>query len=317
VQRDVKFVENEAKIVLTISGNEIVYSSNPDGLLWIIAVIGPGHFEQRFFGKALLCEIGMWETRPYHKGEIIRKGKRINLPRRLKLFELDKEQYLLVAPKIFSLLQEITDEKVSKRQRGPSDPFLIKAPNLFYFAKNCAFANSTSMKPRPQTIRFSASKKDRYLTQDIFCSELRLNEQLHYQLSGMTAIVNKALARHKIWTSSHIEKLKVVKEIRAMLSSYRTVPKYLLPEMMKKDVPNDYKKIPHWSGIVSDIIKWDGERTEEGKLADGALPDVQARIGSAQIRITIGLDGINIFALRPPKRNTQKDYIVFEINSKS
>ncbi len=316
VENDVNVVKKNAKVVINIS--KLGLSYNQDGGLGIIAIIGPGEFYGRRYEETVLCEIGLGRSRPYHSA---RKSKRW-IEKRRKWFSLTEEQYLVVAPIVFDILQKFADEYEKRREMRRKEigrenqPYLIPVVNNRYF-NYCKFRGVQKRKnlilkqfifmPAIERARFAICVKDELFLRDIYFAELNQNDELRWRLKGFIRFVDKSLSRYKKGFSRSFDKLGGVKDIeRCILRSSLSRSPYLMVEALK--YLNKGAKNPLYPYYVECLIPWDGEPTRERQLADSALPKVVLRLGGIKLRVTTGLNGENKYKI------ASRDHIVFEVS---
>lgn len=316
VQRDVDLVEREAKIVIDITSLSI--RQNPRPGLGIIAVVGPGKFLGMDFKKALLCEIGLGKSRPYHEAK--RPGGEKFIQKRRRWFSLTEEQYLIIAPEIFKLLQGLADNRIDNWKCGPNsdNPFRIRVPRSFWSRHEKTLFQTLSWKPLPRGARFAVSLSDEFdefLLKDIFWAELNLNSGLQGHLKGLARFIDLYLSVYKDKIgkngfSRRFPKLKRVQQIREMIySSSLSGSPYLLIEMLNYLPQKESNCL--WPYITTHLIPFGGEETKERKLSTQAITGPESRLKGIQLRIKTGLDGRNLYQKTPKER----DHVVFEIFS--
>lgn len=308
VENDVRRLKEEARIVFLTDrnrGNGVEVLKNPEPRLNVIAVIGPSEAFGRKFEEAVLCEIGIGASRPYHearKPNGTRKEREpINIPARRKWFNLSREQYLAVAPALFQCLQELTDRKVFSWKTGHhnNNPFFIRSPNNFFTIRNKKLVSKKVFRDFPIGTRYAVSTADKCLLSDIFWADLKLRER---QLRKLARFIDKRLSPYR--NGGHkrrksFSKLEGAKDIQKIFSTSKYLSKYLLVEMINKYLPRGDKNV-FWRELCC-LIEWDGEElTEEHKLAASAYPNPELRLEGIQFRITAGLE-------------REKDHIVLEV----
>jgi hypothetical protein len=120
-------LRRDAKFLITIdSENNVALSTNSKGLLNVVAVIGPTtlsidkqdkkfgeiHFEL-FLQEAVLLEIGLWRTRPYHRAHN-KSGVGLSVINgRPKCANLSKDQWVAVWPILIDVLSDYVFGRVS------------------------------------------------------------------------------------------------------------------------------------------------------------------------------------------------------------
>jgi hypothetical protein len=224
---------------------------------------------------------------------------------RRKWFSLSAEQYHLVAPIIFKKIDFLTQEKVSSWKSGsPSKRFIVPCSWNWWFRRGGKTVTHDSFFEIPCGISFSVSLQDKLLLYDICWAELNSNISIRRLVEGMAKNISLRLSYYH--SSKHykgvrnFDELKGAKEVKTMLkNSYLWKCPHLLVEVVTKIKKR--KKCNFWQ-YVADLIKWDGNETEQRKMASMALPDRWSRLGSIQIHLT-------------PNLNTKRirDYVVFEV----
>ena len=311
VHSDVEHVLKEARIVLTIRGNAIIQTRNPAGGLGIIAVLGPGDFNGQHFNQALLCEIGLVKSRPYHRANrpATKNSQGQYLSKRRKWFSLNKSQYLLAAPIIFSLLRQLTNKAVSQRKANIDNPFYLPTSRHYFSRYHNTLFKSVSFQPQLQGSRFSICLEDEFFVRDIYWADLN-NPATKNRLKGMAKFIDLYLSSYKKGFRRRFLKLKKVKKVQMFL--YRRGQSIYWPRHheieMLSHLPSG-KRNPLWSHLTSDLIHWDGEKTRERCLAEAAPANPESRLGQIRLIVTTSLNGQNKYRIVPKFR----DHIVFEV----
>src|SRR3989344_3795696 len=213
-RKDVALVEREAQVVARIVEEKGEWSVNTRGKLNIIAVVGPGQllFSETQFEQVVLCEIGLWRTRPYHATQ--------KLPKRRQWFKLTAVQYQLVAPTIFALLQLMVDKRVAGWKNGPHNPFYIHKPRNYFSFRQKRLFTSSPLRERIAGCRFGFARKDDWFLRDFYWNEFN-SPVIIRQLRGLARMCDKMLRRYRLLKTgkrkSFIE-LKRVSEIGEILT---------------------------------------------------------------------------------------------------
>jgi len=301
VARDVETVKREAKIIIRISRTrmENVWR-NPDGRLGVIAIIGPGEFQGKTYDKAILCEVGIGVSRPYHEAgkplNSLRNGETAKIQRRWKWFSLTEEQYLAVSPILFLVFQKLTNEKVATWKKGffSDDPFLIPTARNYFSRHQKKVFSVNSRKPQPSGTRFAVSLNNLLLARDIFWAEFN-NSFTVYRLKGLARFLDLYLSwlngnKYPIMKVSKVRERNIWKSLGPLSSKSPHLVPELLAYLPKRRLAFSY---------ISDLVGNSGE-TFERKLANSALPNPEARLNGISIRITTGI-------------SSKRDHIVFEV----
>jgi hypothetical protein len=308
---DVALVRAEARIVLEIvSAEKFSERWNPNGRLSIIAIIGPTEDGEQYYDSALLCEIGIGKTRPYNEAkkpkQFLNIGETKCLPARRKWFYLSTEQYILVAPRIFKIMQDLTDVCVGKWQTKGG--FEIPTPRNFYTFRSKKILKSRWNTPRSwqRGCRFSVRKDEMFLGPDIFYCEYH-SEKIANDLGGLARFIDKRLRNYRQngYTRDFCS-LKGVIEISEILR--RRLRVSLAPEhlvQMLEFLPHGKKNL-FWQPLcelIANISKWDGSVTLRKKMANLALKNPSSRLDKIELSI--------VSEIRPGKK--MADIWVFEI----
>jgi len=310
VKKDITVIRDEAIGVIIISPDnksfELVENENPR--LGVLAIIGPAQGFGKEFDKALLAEIGIGSSRPYHKARgINRQINESDLPQRRKWFNLSEEQYNLIAPFVFNFILEKFRQRVDGWKLGPY--FDIPTPVNIWWRAQKRLKSFTRWKAMPVGTAFSISKKDKLLLRDIYWAELNLNERLSYALGGLARFINLMLSRLKnvrFKGGKPFEKLGIAHDIE---DNIYKIPQPYLREEVLKHLPGH--KDNYFFSELQKLFGLSGEESEEQYLAKEAenLPSPEKRLGKIQLRVTTGLDGI----CQKKKSKRDRDHIVFEV----
>lgn len=307
VKKDVNVVLQEAKIILKISpdGKMIEIVENPHPRLGVIAVIGPAKGLGQYFAEALLTEIGIGRSRPYHRAYGIGKPENPHVPKRRKWFYLSPSQYGLVAPIIFRKIERMAYEKLASWAKGPfsDDPFLIRSRWIFWTKRGSKFYDRVSWALAIRGARFSISLKDELFVRDIYWAELNLNAMIKKRINGLAGFISKRINwyRRRYKYRKPFSQLEGVKQIQEAFQR-SSLSRHLHMEAIRL-LRDDRKKETPFFPYIADMFGWDGKETKERKLASLACSDSsdpKSRLGDIQLRVTTGLE-------------EKKDYIVFEV----
>lgn len=309
VEKDVQRVLTRAKIVLRISGGDVQKIHNPNPILNVIGIIGPSEAFGKKFESALLSEIGLWRTHPFSSAKIPydlrRVGESYTIPYRRKWFRLTREQYRLVAPKIFSTLQSLVDEGTKKWDRTPQDGWKIETKRFQLIRRKKQVIEKTSYKAWPRGLRFSVLWRDEYIARDIFWAELNLNKELRNFLRKAAQYINLMMKdyRKKGYSQRSFDNLKGAINILklARTATLQRYP-YLWAEIFEKyitDQANLKGKGSLFLTELSQLVSWNGEEFKQRRLASLAGDDPKSRLNDIQLRFV--------------RENEEYGYCVFEV----
>lgn len=304
-QRDVRLVMERAKIVLRILDNEEVeIVRNHRYSLNVIAITG-----MDYDGEVLLEEIGLFRTKPFRVSRIGRIGRKKSDPKgrtfcssRSRAVRLTEDQYCLVAPIVFQLLQELVDERVSGWKRGSKDPVFIWSPNCWFSRSSKKFFDSWKPRYWPRGLRFSVMR-DSFFAQDTCWAELNTNIIVRQYLKGLASFIGLCLndVQKKWREEKKFKDLEVVKKIVKVLES-KSLSRHLLIEMLMSYLPTwIWKGSLIWTEMA-EIIGWQEGDADELRIAAEALPDPRMRLEDMQIRI-----------VNNKSSECAKKYIFFEV----
>lgn len=288
---------------------------NPDPGLRVIGVIGQGASGHKNlcgqkFEKAVLMEIGISRGRPYGATVTPIDSFDPEMPktlarRRGEYFSITEEQYIQAAPYLWEHIQRIADERISRWKRGPKYPIKLPTQRTFMHALTHKIRQYLFLwRPQPKGARFSVSKHDTYLIQDIFFAELSCNPQFRRAVTGLAKFIHQVFSRLRYGASDKnlyalVENIKergiptrIIYEARSFaLNNLRIIPGYDAEEA-----------IPLWKIFFEKLGLPDLEICPERALADGALPGAHERLGNVRLRVSTGIDA-------------NKNYVVFEVYS--
>ncbi|MBU1137238.1 hypothetical protein KKD72_02650 [Patescibacteria group bacterium] len=301
-EKNIRLIKREARIIIIISADNQGFEvyRNANGRLNVLAVLGP---VQKFEEK-LLLEIGMGRARPYCPSEGYRKALEIKkktkcpwMPKRQKIFSLSLEQYVLIAPEIFNIIRDIAEEKVRSWKSGPC--FWLPTPRNYWSAWSGQIIPSTSHFPWLRGIRFSFSKQDEYLLQDLFWAELNLNNGLNRSLSGTAAYIRRRFYQENKERFKRGKPLNgIASDIYSMIKS---LPYYLREELA--DYCFSSKNNPEFlTELKKHLILPKRKTSPEQVMAQAAekIASPLERLKDIQLRVISGF-------------RTKKNYVIAEI----
>lgn len=288
-QDDVARIRQCARVVLEINGNGFHIFRNEDPKINAIAVIGSN--SQTYGQGVVLEEIGLWRTRPFSEGKLARSklngdGVRYISPR-IDVFHLMPEQYELVAPEIFKILQEIVDLQTSQWKCGSHNPFCVWSSHNRYSQKGKKLYKGERIREWPRGLRFSVRSASAFFLSDLYWAELNLNNGLAFHLEGLAKFIDLILSKYKrSWKGKvKFRNLKGVRDVREILYE-KNLPRYLLSEMMSY-LPGGNGNEFWWH--LSDLLGLHGYECVEKNVSSNALSDPQKRLGKIQLRIVTGI----------------------------
>lgn len=296
VAKDVAVVKKEAAMVICLNGGDFEIIRNPEPRLNVIAVIGPGEAFGEKFNEALLCEIGIGQSRPYHEAKTPRKlrrhGESISISARRKWFYLSDEQYQQAAPITFSVLQEMTNHVVLGWKKGifGDDPWWIVAEESFFLKSRKKTKVREKSYAFPKGTRYVVSLEDRPFLFDVFSAELETNRG---RLECLWRYIDKRL--------SGIPPRKKKGRPKAFADVDKALDKKYLHRYFKLEVVRRFSSHRFFDALCASI-DWNGDDvdTDEHRLIEAALPDLSSRLNGIRLTVTTGLD-------------RKKDHIVFEV----
>lgn len=232
-ERDVELVRAEAAHLFIMNENGFSYRKHSDPGLGIIAVIGepktePLHPDLINSGikNAVLLEIGIGKSRPYHETSLPQSRRNGNtgrnwLVKRRKWFSLSPDQYAAIAPELFKLMENLTDRKVAGRKCHPGNPFVLNYPTRHYSQNNKRYSERIKTGFFPQGTRYSVNLSDELMLNDLYWATLYGNLQVIRHISGAANFINRCLNRYKQngYDSEKFERLKGIEYIRNSLNS--------------------------------------------------------------------------------------------------
>lgn len=298
IQRDLSILKEEARHIFFLENSDIREHHNQNGDLNVIAIIGEGYFPNNGneLYEGLLCEIGFWSARPYRLVKRAQKkrtpGKIMKFWPRHTYFSTTPEQYQLVAPRIFSLLQRLTDEQCSRRHCNQENPFIAPGVKYYWSRDKGKLFIDASYRPHFYGLRFTVSRKDTLLLQDIFWASLS-SEETKNRLKEFSDLVKECVEHCRRKNRKRpLAKFPSMQQILKMAGSQK-ISLYLTAEILENYFD---RKNPKWDELC-DLFGWNQQTPEQLVLARGCLSDPYARVGKTQIRIC----------------KEYPDYVVFEV----
>jgi len=300
-----------AAFIISLTPEGPTFFTNPKPSLNVLAVIGPGTGTplKRFYKRALLLEVGLGTGRPYHEAkspfEKTPSGKPKNIPKRHKWFHLTAEQYIQIAPIIFSRLQEITDQKVANWKCNHENPFFIPITRHYFSRRKKTLFIENSYKPCQRGARFAVSLEDRFLLSDIYWAE-KHNPDLRRRLKGLANFIDLRLnfsssaKKTKGPPRKEFRTLKRFIQVAEMLAKRNLPARHIVDLLDFLPLKNDGSRSAYYYEI-SRLLGYAGEELREEKFIRQVLANPHLRLNGIKLRITTGL--------------SHRDHIVFEISA--
>lgn len=288
-EKDARRVREVAHYVLDMTPQGIVVRENEKPILNVLAIIGPGEVRGEHVPSAVLLEIGVSFAVPYKRV----MGPRTALERRAlpphlrhgielyrpRICRIDPETYAAISPKIFSVLQDITDRRVAtwKTWNG----FLCRKSIRTWYNRRKGFVPPQGRCGTPRPARFRVMQ-DEFIARDVYWltfSNPRVKQYLTKFARAFDKVTN-CYGKSASLRARHVENF--TEEIRARLSADKSYfEPYLFAEL------ENY--LPCWNGrenpnrhalrhVVSRAIGWNGKKTKEKLIAESAIPDPETRL---------------------------------------
>jgi len=313
--RDVNIVKREARFIIKLPELKVI--ENPRPRLGVIAIIGPGKYLGMRYGEVELDEIGIGKTYPWHRAQrpksLLTDGEIETIPDRHPWFSLSEDQYILVAPVVFELIQRITNRQTEQRKSGENG-YMIDIGWARYFRYHGKLEAQKSRKNFLRGKRFSVSFKSRFLP-DVYWAELNLNWIIQKHSQRIIRQVYNCFSRYQTLPRRDFSKLAATRNsLKLIAGSSLCNARYLLAEAFAR---YPHKKTPFFSHIAS-LVSQNAGVSRERHLADAALKlpgSPRARLNGIQLEVTTGLFGskFNAYHASKYKKARPRDYIVFEV----
>lgn len=306
VEGDVKLVSERARVVFYIDeeGSVINLHKNENWSINVIAIIGPGEDNRRnFFEKAILFELGIGPTRPYHDTRISGEW----LHKRRKWFFLSERQYLAIRLLILSLMKEISMEKLTKRKNLT---WTIKNQTIFMSRSRKRSSIRNGKKDSLTGVRFSVSKEDDYFLSEIYNLELFHNPVISSKLDGMARFIDLSLqgrknGKYSAWKYSPKEMEKMAKSkssgVKAVADSIK-ISNLLAHHYWHIISLNKVKKEELFLRIV-------------GYVLDIGNKELKSKINRAgkTLKLLSTENNFGLMVRTIPERKKKRDVVVFEV----
>jgi hypothetical protein len=295
VKKDVVVARKNARAVILLDsqGNVEVIES-PNGRLGVIAVIGPGEAFGEKFSEALLLEIGIRRSRPYHEAfGLKRREGEANIHRRRNWFQISKEQYGQVAPLIFALIGKFAKEQVEKWR---SSHYSFWTPNRRYVGRKKKTRCYWRFDEWPRGVRFTVSCLDELVLADVFFAERYINRQLVSKINSHAYLIHYVI-RDAIKRNAPLLQAEAVTDLGDELKKATVhIRKYILGQIPRNLRRYQTEELETLFGISLN----DSCRELELIGLAGNPGKAYERIGDLQLKVTTGLE-------------SKRDYVVFEV----
>ncbi len=310
-EADVQRVRHYARAVITMGQQGAVsFVRNDQPMLDIVAVVGPTVHDGVSLPEAVLSEVGLHRARPYARSE--RRGKGTTRPYlsliqpRHPCFALSAWQYRLVAPALFSFLDEWMREVIGRWFWGPQA--YIRILRTFVSHPKFTLRQTGQSVNLPRGPRISVALKDLFLCADLFRTEMS-DPFWQEQLRGLAGVVGLALGPLEGGYQEPFRDNERVREVREMLRirMETSMPAYIMATLPNfcdlNRLWNKHRLTDQVADLVADVTGIrNGRLSWQERVAASALPGFQDRTNSIIAR--------DISSLR---FNGRKPYIVFEL----
>ncbi|NOY35725.1 MAG: hypothetical protein GXP44_02305 [bacterium] len=300
VSSDVALVKKSARVLVLIKYNgEIAVFNQEKWKLNVVAVVGPGTINgsEMFFQEAVLLEIGIGPTRPYHDSRVAGW-----LRKRRKWFFVSQEQYRLLRPIILKIIKDIATEKISDWKNLTWT--IPETKNHYSRKRKKFFQDSIRWRKYPTGTRFSVSKKDDLFLADIYAFDAENNPLVRKQLEGLAKFIDLCLG-------GYCKERYTPRQMNRILSSSHGRAAAVATVLEQRRLFSHHY---HWilnSGLVRkkelflQIAEHLGLATEERIHKAGYLMGLPVT-GNG------GLYGLQIRTIRPNFK--RRDFVVFEVS---
>ncbi len=232
---DVKRIKEIAKCCIFITPDGVIVNENPNFILEVVAVIGPYQDSEINLPEAVLLEVGMNRSRPYGKAEgNVGRENRKAISKRYGHYQPTPEQYLLVAPHLFSYLTKYATEKIRGWKNNWHDPRWIKVDSAEYRHFSGQRRTYKWLIKEP-CVRFSIDIRDEFLLSDIYWAELFGVENRQYKLERLASLMGNRLSGYKIYNRKRFPKNWMnYPRFASAIYSLKNLPWYLQVYIWKK-----------------------------------------------------------------------------------
>ncbi len=292
---DIVKVQRHARFVWEIYSNgSVSQAENPKGALSVIAIIGPGErsLDSRVgrTNEALLCEIGFWRSRPYRRSNA---GPNT----RHKLFRLSEAQYRIVAPLVWSKLNELAEKTVSGWKNRT---FGITVNKHYYRRTRQELQTKDVRQDFPRGARFCFDLRDEEFVRDACWVELNRNKQLQGQMNDLAWYIDMCLSTYP-QDGRSLERFSRLKRAQPVLARLADsgMPLHVVVETLLR-LPGG-TKYPHMEHLAK-IVGWDHLPTLAHRRAAKALElgSVEKRVKDLQLRVNHEKNGHLVVEIYPP-----------------
>lgn len=305
IKKDVDLIFLSARVVIVIDedGNTKMVWHNDRWDLNIIAVIGPGSLMGMNFSEAVLFEIGIGATRPYHDARVHRNscsgsGKKW-LHKRGKWFCLGKDQYVKIRPAILGLIKEFA-EKTIRSWRNKT--FTLKVEKSYISRRYKKIQERSSFIECLTGARFSASYRDDFFVRDIIQLELN-NPVIKEKLEKLARFFNICLScnpgeyKQDYYSNRRMERL-ILANNTGIAEAYRTLCRSKFQSHQLEFIKQRVSR----KALLENVIKFWAKK--QG-----------VQIGNG-LEVKIKHDNIDAFGMRVrtiSENEKKRDHLVFEV----
>lgn len=296
IQRDVVLLKKEARAVISVGVGDVSVTWNDPFRLNVIAIIGEGWIDGVHCPEALLCEVGISVVRPYVTAQLpngtrqVGEANRSRLRSRKPYATLTEEQYLLVTPTLFGVIQEMADAMIARRIQNPDKPFTKwTAVPMVAKGKKRKIVSENRERKIETGARFSIHRSDEFLVNDVYAAELFYNRNVQEGIRKAIKLIRRYLKKFK-GNDNGVPKA-AQNHFKEELLEISAFPGYLWMEAVQRLRIEAVKRLRgvDESYYVYELKKMFGcieEPTEERRRATASLPHARKRLQGMRLRLT-------------------------------
>lgn len=302
VQKDVQ-IARQAQHLIKVTEKRVRVMSQ-DTQIPLIAVVGPVQHNSYSYREAVLMEVGANRSRPYQPIQPYTPGgrtKRHYMRPRTKAFGPTHDQYNRLAPRLFSLLQELTDRKV---ETWKSPIYWLPFP-CRYFKRHGRqmLVRDGGRKPVSRGVRFCVSRADPMLVSDLYWAEFNMNSRVQHIIAGLAGFMHIRLSRTRSRSAKEFKRTKAFADIAPQFET-SWLSRHLLAEALQHERLKRWHHHPIMEAF-GDLIEWNGQPTSERHMAQKVVNgvDPRTRIGmERELRIVRKTPKHIVVEMQPSKK---------------